>query len=61
MNNAMNGIRELEAHVDTLVVIPNDRLLSAVGKGTSLMDAFCVVDDVLMQGIPGHFRPDLHA
>ena len=53
MNNAMNGIRELEAHVDTLVVIPNDRLLSAVGKGTSLMDAFCVVDDVLMQGIQG--------
>ncbi len=53
MNNAMNGIRELEAHVDTLVVIPNDRLLSAVGKGTSLMDAFRVADDVLMQGIQG--------
>jgi len=53
MNNAMNGIRELEAQVDTLVVIPNDRLLSAVAKGTSLMDAFSVVDDVLMQGIQG--------
>jgi len=53
MNNAINGIRELEAHVDTLVVIPNDRLLSAVGKGTSLMDAFSVADEVLMQGIQG--------
>jgi cell division protein FtsZ len=53
MNNALNGIRELEGHVDTLVVVPNDRLLSAVAKGTSLIDAFGVVDEVLMQGIQG--------
>jgi cell division protein FtsZ len=39
--------------VDTLVVIPNDRLLQAVGKGTSLVDAFRVADDVLRQGIQG--------
>ena len=53
MNNALKGIKELEAHVDTLVVIPNDRLLHAVSKGTSLMDAFKVADEVLQQGIQG--------
>ena len=52
-NNAQKGIAELEEYVDTLVVIPNDRLLQVVGKGTSLMDAFIVCDDVLRQGIQG--------
>jgi cell division protein FtsZ len=52
-NNALKGISELEEYVDTLVVIPNDRLLQVVGKGTSLMDAFKVCDDVLRQGIQG--------
>ncbi len=52
-NNALKGIAELEEYVDTLVVIPNDRLLQVVGKGTSLMDAFKVCDDVLRQGIQG--------
>ena len=52
-NNAEKGIKELEQFVDTLVVIPNDRLLKVVGKGTSLMDAFKVCDDVLRQGIQG--------
>jgi cell division protein FtsZ len=51
--NAEKGIRELESRVDTLVVIPNDRLLQVVGKGTSLVDAFRVADDVLRQGIQG--------
>lgn len=52
-NNAERGVKELEQYVDTLVVIPNDRLLQVVGKGTSLMDAFKVCDDVLRQGIQG--------
>lgn len=52
-NKAMQGIGELEKQVDTLVIIPNDRLLQAVGKGTSLVDAFRVADDVLQQGIQG--------
>lgn len=52
-NNAERGIKDLEQYVDTLVVIPNDRLLKVVGKGTSLMDAFKVCDDVLRQGIQG--------
>ncbi|MEX1376960.1 MAG: cell division protein FtsZ [Eubacteriales bacterium] len=52
-NNAERGAKELEQFVDTLVVIPNDRLLKVVGKGTSLMDAFKVCDDVLRQGIQG--------
>ena len=52
-NNAERGIKDLEQFVDTLVVIPNDRLLKVVGKGTSLMDAFKVCDDVLRQGIQG--------
>ena len=53
MNNALAGIRELESRVDTLVVIPNDRLIHAVGKGTTLMEAFRIADDVLLQGIQG--------
>lgn len=52
-NNAEKGIKELEQYVDTLVIIPNDRLLQVVGKGTSLLDAFKVCDDVLRQGIQG--------
>ncbi len=51
--NALKGIQELEEFVDTLVIIPNDRLLQVVGKGTSLIDAFKVCDDVLRQGIQG--------
>ena len=39
--------------VDTLVVIPNDRLLQVVSKGTSMLEAFRVADDVLRQGIQG--------
>ncbi len=53
MQNAERGIKEMEPRVDTLVVIPNDRLLGAVGKGTSLLEAFRVADDVLRQGIQG--------
>ncbi len=51
--NADKGIAELKKNVDTLVVIPNDRLLLVVGKGTSILEAFRMADDVLRQGIQG--------
>ncbi|MBS7262155.1 MAG: cell division protein FtsZ [Eubacteriales bacterium] len=50
---ADKGIAELRQKVDTLITIPNDRLLSVVGKGTSIVDAFRVADDVLKQGVQG--------
>ncbi len=53
MKNAESGISELKQFVDTLVVIPNDRLLQVVSKGTSMLEAFRVADDVLRQGIQG--------
>ncbi len=53
MKNAENGIEELKQHVDTLVVIPNDRLLQVVNKGTTMLEAFRIADDVLRQGIQG--------
>lgn len=53
MLNAEKGVMELKAQVDTLVVIPNDRLLQIVGKNTSLPDAFRMADDILRQGISG--------
>ncbi|NLA52776.1 MAG: cell division protein FtsZ [Clostridiales bacterium] len=53
MRNAEIGINELKQYVDTLVVIPNDRLLQVVSKGTSMLEAFRVADDVLRQGIQG--------
>jgi len=53
MKNADIGINELKQNVDTLVVIPNDRLLQVVSKGTSMLEAFRIADDVLRQGIQG--------
>ena len=53
MKNAEAGIAELKQHVDTLVVIPNDRLLQVVNKGTTMIEAFRIADDVLRQGIQG--------
>lgn len=50
---AEQGIEELKDKVDTLIVIPNDRLLQVIDKKTSLNDAFGVVDDVLRQGVQG--------
>ena len=52
MNNAVNGIMNLKDSVDTLIIIPNDRLLDTVGN-VSLSEAFRVADDVLRQGIQG--------
>lgn len=51
--SAMQGLEELKAKVDTLITIPNDRILSIIDKKTPLTDAFIVVDDVLRQAIQG--------
>ncbi|HIU33573.1 MAG TPA: cell division protein FtsZ [Candidatus Pullichristensenella excrementigallinarum] len=53
MKNAESGIERLKANVDTLVVVPNDRLLSVVTKGTTMTEAFRIADDTLRQGIQG--------
>ncbi len=50
---AEQGIEQLKEHVDTLIVIPNDRLLEAADKRVSLLDSFSMADDVLRQGIQG--------
>jgi cell division protein FtsZ len=50
---AENGLRELRSTCDTLITIPNQRLLSVVGKQTSLRDAFRICDDVLRQAVQG--------
>jgi cell division protein FtsZ len=50
---AQQGIELLKEQVDTLIVIPNDRLLQIVDKKMNLQDAFRVADDVLRQGIQG--------
>ncbi len=53
MRAAETGIEKLKEHVDTLIVIPNDRLLQIVDKRASLQQAFRMADDVLRQGIQG--------
>ncbi len=50
---AMEGISELSSQVDALITVPNDRLLTTVGREHSLSDAFKVADDVLRQGVQG--------
>ena len=52
-NRAQKGIEYLTNFVDSLVVIPNDRLLDSSEKTTSFMDAFAMADDVLRQGVQG--------
>ncbi|MBW7882446.1 MAG: cell division protein FtsZ [Caldilineaceae bacterium] len=51
--NAEQAIETLQSHVDTLITIPNDRLLQIAGKTASVKDAFRMADDVLRQGIQG--------
>lgn len=51
--SAEGGISRLKEHADTLIVIPNDKLLQIVDKRASLQEAFIVADDVLRQGIQG--------
>jgi cell division protein FtsZ len=52
-NLAMEGIETLKEKVDTLIIIPNDRLLEIVDKRASMTEAFRMADDVLRQGIQG--------
>jgi cell division protein FtsZ len=51
--SAEAGIAALKENVDTLITIPNDRLLQMIDRKTSLVDAFSIVDDVLQQGVQG--------
>lgn len=53
MKHAEEGINALKQKVDTLVTIPNDRLLQIVEKKTSMVEAFKIADDVLRQGVQG--------
>ena len=53
MMQAEAGIEELRQNVDTLIIIPNEKLLQVVEKQTSIMDAFKMSDDVLRQGVQG--------
>ena len=50
---AIDGLAELRAEVDTLIIIPNQRLLHVVGKDTPLTDAFAVADEVLLKATKG--------
>ncbi|GIU95477.1 MAG: hypothetical protein KatS3mg012_1934 [Gaiellaceae bacterium] len=50
---AERGVEELRAACDTLIVIPNDRLLEVLDRSTSMLDAFKIADDVLRQGVQG--------
>jgi len=51
--NADDSVNSLRGNVDTLITIPNDRLLQTIDKKTPLMEAFAVADDVLRQGVQG--------
>ena len=53
MQNAEMGIKSLQEQVDTLVTIPNDRLLQIAERKTSITEAFKIADDVLRQGVQG--------
>lgn len=53
MDKALEGIENLKANVDTIVVIPNDKLLTIGSAKTSLKDAFVMADEALRQGVQG--------
>ena len=53
LSQAERGIESLKGKVDTLVVIPNDKLLQIVDRKTSIIEAFKMADDVLRQGVQG--------
>ncbi|MCM3739129.1 cell division protein FtsZ [Oceanobacillus luteolus] len=52
-NQAVNGIDTLKSNVDTLITIPNDRLLEIVDKNTPMLEAFREADNILRQGVQG--------
>jgi cell division protein FtsZ len=67
MRNAEEGWKKLKEHVDTIITIPNDRLLSLTQKGTRFIDGMKMADDVLVQAVkgitdlinlPGYINPD---
>lgn len=67
MRNAEDGWKRLKEHVDTIITIPNDRLLSLTQKGTRFIDGMKMADDVLVQAVkgitdlinlPGYINPD---
>ena len=51
MENSLFGLEELRTHVDSLIIIPNDRLRELIDKTTSFEDAFKEVDNVLHRGV----------
>ena len=53
LSQADRGIEALKGNVDTLVVIPNDKLLQVIDRKTSIVEAFKMADDVLRQGVQG--------
>lgn len=53
INKAEEGISALQSRVDTLIIIPNDRILSVVPENTPLQEAFRTADDILRQGVQG--------
>jgi len=53
LSQAEKGITNLKSRVDTLITIPNDRLLQVIDKNTSIVEAFRIADDVLRQGVQG--------
>jgi cell division protein FtsZ len=53
MMQAEQGLNELSEHVDTVICIPNERLMQFVDKGTSFFEAFRIADDILRQGVQG--------
>ncbi len=53
MNVAMQGMKALSQHVDSLITIPNEKLLTVLGKGASLLDAFKAANNVLLGAVQG--------
>ncbi|MDP2091126.1 MAG: cell division protein FtsZ [Candidatus Gracilibacteria bacterium] len=53
MGKSIDGFNNLKEKVDTLITIPNDRILSIIDKKTPLLDAFSIVDEILNQGVQG--------
>ncbi|MCK7521224.1 MAG: cell division protein FtsZ [Ignavibacteriales bacterium] len=53
MNQAAQGLEKLKENVDTIIVIPNDKLIEVVERRTTIREAFCIVDEVLLRGVQG--------
>ena len=53
MQHALHGIEEMRPFVDTLIIVPNDKILDIIGTNTTYLDAFSKADDVLLHGVKG--------